>query len=251
MRLPGLFGLVDARQAGILADRYLDVFMADWRGLAFLVAQPVLVALCAGAVWSGTTPGPTLYFVLCFSTLFFGCVNACREIVKEQAIYHRERLVGLEVPAYVLSKLWILAMLGFGQTMLFYAVIRGFLVLAGSPWLMLVSLYASLLAGTALGLLISALVSSDVVALGLVPVVMVPQLIFSKLVLPVKTLEGPLAWLEKLALAKWSYAALEQVVASPPDYGELARALGALCAAVVLLTVGAGVALALRKGAHA
>lgn len=251
MRLPGIFGLVDGYQAGILADRYLDVFLADWVGLAFLVAQPVLVALCAGEVWSGTTPGPTLYFVLCFSTLFFGCVNACREIVKERAIYARERLVNLEIPAYVLSKLWILALVGFGQTMLFYLGIRAFLVLAGNPLLMVLSLYMSLLAGTALGLLISAAVTSDVMALGLVPVAMVPQLIFSKLVLPAKTLTGPLAWMEQTTLAKWSYRAMEEVVASPPDYMALARALGALVAAVVTLTLLAGVTLKLKDGAHA
>ncbi|MDB5099986.1 MAG: ABC-type multidrug transport system, ATPase component [Cyanobacteria bacterium RYN_339] len=243
--------MINRVQAGVLSDRYLDVFLGDWKGLGFLILQPVLVALCAGAVWSGTQPGPTLYFVLCFSTLFFGCVNACREIVKEGPIYRRERLVNLEIPAYVASKLWILGMLGFGQTLLFYGGIRYFLVLAGNPVLMVLALYLSLLAGTALGLAISAVVGSDVVALGLVPVAMVPQLIFSKLVLPAKSLEGPLAWMEQATLAKWSYRAMEEVTASPPDYGALAWAFGILLAAVVLLTTFAGVALKLKDGAHA
>jgi ABC-type multidrug transport system permease subunit len=251
MNLPNLLGLVDGRQAGVLADRYLDVFLADWKGLGFLVLQPVLVAVCAGAVWQGTSPGSTLYFVLCFATLFFGCVNASREIVKEQAIYRRERLVNLEIPAYVLSKLWILALVGFGQTLLFYFVIRGFLVLAGNPVLLVVSLYMSLLAGTALGLLISALVSSDVVALGLVPVAMVPQLIFSKLVLPTKSLEGPLALAEHMMPVKWSYQAVEEVIASTPDYLALARALAALAAFILLLTVLAGCTLKLKDSANA
>lgn len=251
MRPPGVFGLVNSHQAGVLADRYMDVFLGDWKGLAFLVLQPLAVAVCAGLVWKGVTPGPTLYFVLTFATVFFGCVNACREIVKERAIFKRERLVNLEIPAYVLSKLWILGMLGFGQALLFYVGIRYFLVLDGSPLLMTLVLYMGLLAGTALGLLISALVASDVVALALVPVMMIPQLLFSKLVLPVKSLEGPMAVLENMTLAKWSYRAMEEVVAASPDYVAMGKALGALVAATVVLSLATGFVMKVKDAVDA
>lgn len=251
MRLPNVFGLVDGQQAGVLADRYLDVMLGDLKGLAFLILQPLAVAVCAGMVWKGVTPGPTLYFVLTFATVFFGCVNACREIVKERAIFKRERLVNLEIPAYVFSKLWILALLGFGQTLLFYLGVRYFLVLNGNPVLMMADLYLGLLAGTALGLLISAVVATDVVALALVPVVMIPQLLFSKLVLPVKSLEGPMAVLENLTLAKWSYRAMEEVVAPTPDYAALAKALAVLLAATVVLTLVAGLVMKVKDAVDA
>jgi ABC-type multidrug transport system permease subunit len=251
MRLPGVFGLVDAHQAGVLADRYLDVFLGDMKGLAFLILQPLAVAVCAGMVWKGVTPGPTLYFVLTFATVFFGCVNACREIVKERAIFKRERLVNLEIPAYVFSKLWILGLLGFGQALLFYIGVRYFLVLNGHPLLMFLDLYLGLLAGTALGLLISAFVATDVVALALVPVVMIPQLLFSKLVLPVKSLEGPMAVAENLTIAKWSYRAMEEVTNASPDYLALIKVYGILLAAVGVLSAFAALALKLKDGAHA
>lgn len=251
MRVPSLFGLVNPHQADALADRYLDVFLGDLKGLGFLILQPLAVALCAGLVWKGAAPGPTLYFVLTFATIFFGCVNACREIVKEQAIFRRERLVNLEIPAYVASKLWILGLLGIGQALLFYMGVRYFLVLEGNPVLMVGVLYAGLLAGTALGLLISAVVNSDVVALALVPVCLIPQLLFSKLIMPAKSLEGPVAWMERSTLAKWSYEAIEQVVATQPDYGVMVRALVVLLAATVLLSVSAGLVLKLKDGFHA
>lgn len=251
MSVPSLFGLVNPHQADALADRYLDVFLGDLKGLGFLILQPLAVALCAGLVWKGAAAGPTLYFVLTFATIFFGCVNACREIVKEQAIYRRERLVNLEIPAYVASKLWILGLLGIGQALLFYMGIRYFLVLDGNPVLMVGVLYAGLLAGTALGLLISAVVTSDVVALALVPVCLIPQLLFSKLIMPVKSLEGPVAWLERSTLAKWSYEAIEQVVATQPDYGVMVRAIAVLLAATALLAVSTGLVLKLKDGFHA
>ena len=52
---------------------------------------------------------PSLYFVMCLSALWFGCINACREIVKERAIIERERFFGLNIIAYVGSKVWVLA----------------------------------------------------------------------------------------------------------------------------------------------
>lgn len=239
--------LVNRHQAAVLSDRYMEVFLGDLKGLGFLILQPLAVAGCAGLVFEGTRPTPTLYFILTFATIFFGCVNACREIVKERPIFLRERLVNLEIPAYVASKAWILSLLGFAQTLVFYAGVRWFLVLDGSPLLMVVVLYAGILAGTALGLLISALVGSDVVALALVPVVMIPQLLFSKLIMPNKAIEGLVAAMEQATLAKWSYAAMEQVVATPPEWWLLARSLGILLAASLALVVGAGVVLRLKE----
>ena len=137
-------------QTHVLAERYLDVFWGDLTGLFFLVAQPVVVALFAGFIWQGARLSSQLYFVLIFSAIFFGCVNACREIVKEKAIWQRERLVGLKSIPYFLSKLLVLATLGLGQILLFYLSIRFFLVLDGNPILMLVTLYSALLAGTSM-----------------------------------------------------------------------------------------------------
>ena len=87
--------------------------------------------------------------------------------------------------------------------------------------------------------------------LGLVPVAMVPQLIFSKLVLPAKSLEGPLAWMEQATLAKWSYRAMEEVTAAAPDYLALIKTYAILLAAVGVLTAFAGLALKLKDGANA
>ena len=37
---------------------------------------------------------PSLYFALCLSAVWFGCIGACREIIKERPIVERERLFG-------------------------------------------------------------------------------------------------------------------------------------------------------------
>lgn len=223
-----------AYQTHVLAERYFDVFLADWTSLFFLIFQPLAVAFFIGLIWQGGRPTATLYFVLIFSAIFFGCVNACREIVKEKAIYQRERLVGLKITPYILSKFGVLTVLGFGQTLLFYLGVRFYLTLDGPMLLLFLTLYLSLLAGTALGLLISSLVTSDVMALALVPVCLIPQLLFSKMVLPQQNLSGLASLLENTMLVTWSYQAMEEVVATEMKWGTFSQGLGIL----LLMTLG-------------
>lgn len=230
-------------QAHVLSERYFDVFLADWTSLFFLILTPLGVAICTGMVWQGGHSTSQLYFVLIFSAIFFGCVNACREIVKEKAIFARERLAGLKIPPYVLSKFAVLAVLGFGQILLFYLGVRFFLVLDGNPLLLVLSLYLSLLAGTSLGLVISALVATDVMALALVPVCLIPQLLFSKMVMPDKSLTGPIALLEKITLVKWSWQAMEQVVASEIKWSDFATGMFTLMGLTIALALLSGLLL--------
>ncbi len=234
-------------QARVLSDRYFDVFLADWTSLFFLIFQPLAVAWCAGIIWEGGSTTSTLYFIMIFSAVFFGCVNACREIVKESAIYQRERLVGLGILPYLLSKIWVLAVLGLGQTLLFYLGVRYFLALEGAAILMVLVMYLALLAGTALGLFISAAVKSDVVALALVPVCLIPQLLFSKMVMPEKALNDLVSALEHLMIIKWSYQAMEELVKTEPAWGPLGEGIGVLLLLTLGLLVGAALLLRFKE----
>lgn len=233
-------------QANVLSERYFDVMLSDLGSLLLMFLQPLAVAICIGLVWQGGRTTGTLYFVLIFSTIFFGCVNACREIVKETAIFQRERLVGLRITPYILSKIWVLSGLGLAQTLLFYTGVRYFLSLEGGMLTLLLTLYLSLLAGTALGLVISAAVSSDVMALALVPVCLIPQLLFSKMVMPQKALTGLVAWLEKSMIVRWSYQAMEEVVAKSPAWGTWLEGIAVLLMMSVLLTLLSGLILKLK-----
>lgn len=234
-------------QAGVLAERYLDVFLGDFTGLFFLIFQPIAVAVCTGLVWQGVAPTATLYFILLFSSIFFGCVNACREIVKEKAIFYRERLTGLKITPYILSKVLVLGILGLGQIILFYISIRSFLVLDGNPILVCFLLYLSLLSGTSLGLLISAFVTTDVMALALVPVFLIPQLLFSKLILPVKSLTGIVGYIEQITLVKWGYSSLEQAVASSIEYGTIFKSSFILLLMVLVMFFLSGIVLKIKE----
>src|SRR5207245_10145335 len=54
-------------------------------------------------------------FLICFIAALFGCINGAREIVKEAAIYRRERIVNLGIPPYMFSKIVVLGALALLQ----------------------------------------------------------------------------------------------------------------------------------------
>src|SRR5581483_10514700 len=61
-------------------------------------------------------PGPgadaqKVLFIMAFATVLFGCINGTREIVKEAAIYKRERTVNLGILPYMFSKIVVLGLL--------------------------------------------------------------------------------------------------------------------------------------------
>jgi hypothetical protein len=158
-----------------------------------------------------------LLFVMVIAIFWFGCNNAAREIVKEEAIYARERSVNLGISPYLASKFLVLAVISAMQVFLMMLVLFGSLELSGrlfdmqtpSPeyylafpeqFCLLVLLAWS---GVALGLVLSACVSSPDRASTLLPYVIIPQIILAGGLLPIRT--QPLKGLAMLlAPAYWA-----------------------------------------------
>ena len=60
-----------------------------------------------------------LLSIVVIAVLWFGCNNAAKEIVKEEAIYGRERAVNLRILPYLGSKFLVLGVIAALQTLLF------------------------------------------------------------------------------------------------------------------------------------
>jgi ABC transport system ATP-binding/permease protein len=182
-----------------LSRRYTRILTGDLRHSLILLAQaPILGLLIALATRSGTPgwrPTSVMYLMLSLSAFWFGCVNAAREITKETAVTQRERMVGVGVMPYIFSKLLVLQALALVQVAILllmvdwlgpprqlgngvsYAVILG--GLPGSYPLALVNLYLTALNGIGLGLLISSLAGNSDKAMSLVPLALLPQILFA------------------------------------------------------------------------
>jgi hypothetical protein len=197
------------RQFWVLTTRYVEIITRDSRNTAILLAQAPLVALfiCLAVQTDQPDSGPTstMFLIMSLSALWFGCSNAAREVTKEASIYARERSVNLKVIPYVASKFFVLQWLALIQVttlLLIVSALRSgytltepppvcarwgiqacsLLILDGVPgdfWTHLLNLYLTSLNGIGLGLLVSALAGNSDKAMSLVPLILIPQVLFS------------------------------------------------------------------------
>ncbi|MEA5576527.1 ATP-binding cassette domain-containing protein [Anabaena sp. UHCC 0451] len=149
-------------------------------------------------------------FVFTCAGLWVGFSSSLQEIVKESAIYLRERLVNLGLFAYLGSKITILSGLALAQTLLILIVIIiGFK--SPSPELIAWNLglsitsFLTLFASFSLGLLVSAIVKNSSQANSALPLLILPQIIFSGVLFKTEGVVSKLiSW---LTISRWSVGA--------------------------------------------
>jgi len=190
-------------QCVTLIRRNLTIKLADRWNTAVLLAQAPVIALLVVLVfgqragremtadnWAPTAAATaTSVFLTCLSSIWFGCSNAAREIVGEWAIYHRERMVNLRIPAYVFSKLIVGAILCAIQCAVLLVIVRWGCNLRGAIFSSYIVLMTAACCGIGIGLIISALAPSQEMAMGLLPLVLIPMVIFGGSLLPVHEMQ--------------------------------------------------------------
>jgi hypothetical protein len=180
------------RQFHTLLQRTWELKFNDRAQTLLLFLQAPLVALLVALMASGPNQVQTIFMAM-FSSLWFGCSNAVREIVDEQSIYRRERQTGLKIPSYILSKLAVLSFVAFVQCLsvvLICLFVHHALSLtlpeAGAAVLIMFLVAVN---GSLIGLLISSLVATPEKALTLFPLVLIPELLLCGLFLPIRSIQ--------------------------------------------------------------
>ena len=169
------------RVVNFLTDNPLGKAYAHLRGGVNKALQDFIV--------SGPGEASSVLFLMTFAAIMFGCVNAIREIVKETPIYKRERAVNVGILPYMFSKIVVLTVLCLLQSLVLIVCVSVFDPFHHSIFLPpFLEIYTSLtltsLAGLMLGLMVSALAPNSDRASGLVPLLLLPQVIFSGAVFP-------------------------------------------------------------------
>ncbi len=217
------------RQLGILASRYLQVSWRDRLNLAIALATaPVGISLIAVAlankdpfVLAGGQPDAVsaqialqVLFTFSCAALWVGLSSSLPEIVKESAIYLRERLVNLNLLAYIGSKVGVLSVLALWQTTLMVAAISFWFkspIVELVSWSMglAVTSFLTLLASFSLGLLVSAFVKNVKQANSTLPLLLLPQIIFSGVLFKLEGATKAISW---LTISRWSIGAYGAVL---------------------------------------
>jgi ABC transport system ATP-binding/permease protein len=180
--------IVDAvRQWGTLTRRYLEVLSRDKFNLLILFGQAPIIAFLTYLAVGAKLPRDFPYFMLGLVSIWFGTSVASREIIRERAVYTRERMVNLRLLPYVGSKLFVLALIVSFQCALLFASVKflhyaGLMSLPGWAVPQFFVMIVTAMVGIALGLFVSAMVRTSEMATSLVPLILIPQIIFSGLV---------------------------------------------------------------------
>ena len=166
--------------------------------------------------------GQIIIFALSVSAVYLGVLLAMRELVKERTIYRRERMVGLRLGPYLMSKISVLTVFNTYQSIVLVLfvlaaapVATGGALISWAPVEMFVTIFLTSFGGMTLGLLLSALARTQEVLGALVPLVIIPQFILNKAVIPLPDiLELP----SRLMFTTWSSEALGSSIGLSRDY---------------------------------
>jgi ABC transport system ATP-binding/permease protein len=157
-----------------------------------------------------------ILFIMAFAAVMFGCINGAREIVKEVPIYRRERTVNLGIAPYMFSKIAVLGILCLLQSFVLVLLVQLKSPFEHSIFLPpFVEIYITMaltsLAGLMIGLTISAIVPTNDRAMSIVPIALIPQVIFAGVVFSLdnpKALQIPAAFFP----ARWAMAGMGSTV---------------------------------------
>ena len=149
----------------------------------------------------------SVHFLMVVAAVWFGCNNAARDIVGETTIFQRERMVNLKLPSYVLSKVVVLALLCVVQCVTLLGITYVVCDLTGPFPLMLAVLVTASLAGTALGLLISAVSPTTEAAIAFLPLVLLPFILLGGGIKPVNEMPPAARWIAAVTPTRWAFEA--------------------------------------------
>jgi ABC-type multidrug transport system ATPase subunit len=208
-------------QFRVLSQRYFELIRRDRVNFALLFLLAPALSLIDIIAWPGNTldrrvgdggRAMTMFFLAGLIPFLVGSLSSVREIVKESAIYARERSVSLKIWPYLSSKIAIASV---------FALYHGAILFAAKALLidypgigpgdyaaMYVTLVLAVISGVMWALLISTVTRREEQAMMLVIGVIVVQLVFSGGLVPISDL-GPVGGvLAGLDSTSWTLKAL-------------------------------------------
>lgn len=216
---PGRLG-----QLGIFFTRDLRARLANRPYLAITLLEPPLLGLVLGVVSRGAFGGgysfydnrnvPVFLFMSVIVALFLGLSVSAEEICRDARIRQREQFLHLSWWSYIHSKSLYLALAAGLQMLLYLAVALPVVEVPGMFLKSWAVLFACALASCLLGLNISASLRSAVTIYILIPLLLIPQMLLSGLIIPYDDLIAANSVHRNVPLyadllpARWGYEAL-------------------------------------------
>ncbi len=211
------------RQLLVLTARYLDLLARDRRNLLLLLLQAPAIALLMKMGFSatafstepsmGSSQGAIMIlFFLALVPIWLGIFSSTREIVKELAVYRRERMATIDVAPYLFSKVIVLSGIGAVQVVSLLLVAALVIELPLDTFANYVQWWGTLmlanLLGMGMGLLISAAVSKTDKVNTIMLFLIIPQMLLAGAFITVGEMNAVTEFLSLFAAARWTFETL-------------------------------------------
>lgn len=194
--------------------QYLIISFLEAPLLAFILGYFTKYISGNKYIFSENENLPSYLFMSVVVALFLGLTLAAEEIIKDRRIRKREEFLNLSNFSYINSKVFVMFLISSIQTLTFVLLgnaILGIKDMTFSYWLVLftASCFSNLL-----GLLISSALNSVVTIYILIPFILVPQLLFSGVIVKFDKLHKVIASDEYVSvlgdvmISRWAYEAI-------------------------------------------
>ena len=157
---------------------------------------------------------PAYMFMSVVVALFIGLTVSAEEIIRDQKIRKRESFLNLNNSAYLISKIIIMFLISAIQTITFVLIGNNILEIEGMFWDYYLILFTTACFANVLGLNISASFNSAVTIYILIPFIIIPQLIFSGVIVKFDKLNPNVSsrikvpFIGEAMASRWAFEAL-------------------------------------------
>jgi ABC-type multidrug transport system ATPase subunit len=198
--------------------QYLLINLLEAPILAFLLAFIVKYyntfdTTHSGYIFSQNVNIPAYLFMSIIVALFMGLTVSAEEIIRDRKILKREAFLNLSRSSYLLSKVSILFILSAIQTLSFAVIGNLILEIHGMTFTYWMILFSTSCLANIIGLNISSAFNSAVTIYILIPILLIPQLILSGVVVefdklnPSLNSDSTVPWVGEVMASRWAFEA--------------------------------------------
>jgi ABC-type multidrug transport system ATPase subunit len=157
---------------------------------------------------------PAFLFMAVIVALFLGLIISAEEIFKDRKILKREKFLDLSRLSYLFSKIIILFSISAIQSLVFVLITNSMLDIKGMVFSYWIILFTASCWANLVGLIISSGLNSVVTIYILVPIILVPELLFSGVVVDFNKMHNKIASekyvpvIGDIMTSRWAYEAI-------------------------------------------
>jgi len=200
-------------QVNLLTLRYFRVLVRDTKSITITLLQaPLITILMILLFGNGEHYLPmTFYFCIAISSIWIGGIATIRDFARDWVFLTRDYHHGLSIGAYVLSKLTVAAGISCFSTFLFGIFLKLLFKNCAVDWSLIFLAGTGIFSGAVLGLCISAWSGNVGRAVALLPVMFIPQILFSGIMMPFDRMNSAGQVISHITIARPLFSMLKKV----------------------------------------